>query len=445
MRLHAVATPFRTTSTPSTPEHRPGEIGRPQPAVTALARAGLIRGRVLDVGCGTGEHVLLCAGLGLDVTGVDIADIALRSARRKADERGLAARFLRHDARCLDELGEVFDTVLDCLVFHAFPVAVRGAYLDGVRSVLRPRGQLIMLCYSDQQPDDRIPHRLGRDEIVDAFSPTGGGSTRSTPHRPTLPSTRPGSRRGSPPPPDSDPGPPPAHSGGTHGMPTADGVAATPRAARYLVQLCRHAGRMQSHPLRGRHDHRAGSPAIDHVEWSDTEGVLRLDDGVCTLRATPDALLLHVDATDGPALRRIQHLLSARLEGFGRRDGLRVEWQPPLDPSPNQGATATPTTDANNGTQDTEATDATAVIAGDPTAGGKRWRAPTAAVVLVVALAVAVHVGLLGGLLTAPQWAAGAVELVVAVIAVKVLAVVILGLRRRRTRRRLHGRPLHRS
>lgn len=148
----------------------PWELGRPQPVFVALARAGVVRGRVLDVGCGTGEHVLLCAGLGLDATGVDLADTALQVARRKADERGLPARFLRHDARRLAELGDVFDTVLDCLVFHAFPAVARSTYLDGVRSVLVPGGRLAMLCYSDQEPDDRIPHRLGRREIVDAFA-----------------------------------------------------------------------------------------------------------------------------------------------------------------------------------------------------------------------------------------------------------------------------------
>ncbi len=39
----------------------PWDIGRPQPAFLALAQEGAIRGRVLDVGCGTGEHVLMAA------------------------------------------------------------------------------------------------------------------------------------------------------------------------------------------------------------------------------------------------------------------------------------------------------------------------------------------------------------------------------------------------
>jgi SAM-dependent methyltransferase len=55
--------------------HRP-----PQPAFLALAEAGAIHGRVLDVGCGTGEHALMCAALGLDATGVDLSGVALHAA-----------------------------------------------------------------------------------------------------------------------------------------------------------------------------------------------------------------------------------------------------------------------------------------------------------------------------------------------------------------------------
>ena len=75
------------------------DIGRPQPALLALAEAGKVRGRVLDTGCGTGEHALMAARLGLDATGIDLAANALEQAVEKARERGLKARFVRHDAR----------------------------------------------------------------------------------------------------------------------------------------------------------------------------------------------------------------------------------------------------------------------------------------------------------------------------------------------------------
>lgn len=148
----------------------PWDIGQPQPAFVALADRGAIRGRVLDAGCGTGEHALLAAGLGLDVTGVDLAATALGTAEQKARDRGLAARFLRQDARCLAELGETFDTVLDCGLFHIFDPADRAAYVDSLRSVMVSGGRYFMLGFSDHQPGDWGPHRLTRDEITAAFA-----------------------------------------------------------------------------------------------------------------------------------------------------------------------------------------------------------------------------------------------------------------------------------
>jgi SAM-dependent methyltransferase len=150
----------------------PWDIGRPQPAFLALADAGAIRGRVLDVGCGTGEHVLMAAGLGLDATGVDLASTALRAAEQKARQRGLAARFLRWDARELAALGESFDTVLDCGLFHIFDDNDRIAFVDGLRSVL-PEGEggcYFMLCFSDRQPGVWGPRRVTRDEITATFA-----------------------------------------------------------------------------------------------------------------------------------------------------------------------------------------------------------------------------------------------------------------------------------
>jgi SAM-dependent methyltransferase len=152
----------------------PWDIGRPQPAFAGLAGAGALTGRVLDAGCGTGEHTLMAAALGLDATGIDLAGRALRTAERKAYQRGLTARFLQWDALELAGLGETFGTVLDCGLFHLFEDQDRATYTRSLRTVLIPGGRYFMLCISDAEPpgDWGRVHRVSMGEIITAF---GGG------------------------------------------------------------------------------------------------------------------------------------------------------------------------------------------------------------------------------------------------------------------------------
>jgi SAM-dependent methyltransferase len=148
----------------------PWDIGRPQPAFQELAAAGALRGRVLDVGCGTGEQALMAAELGLEATGVDAAPSAIRIAEGKAQERRLEVRFLVWDALGLASLGEQFDTVLDSGLFHVFDDQERRRYVEALRAAVPPGGRYFMLCFSDRQPGELGPRRVREAEIRKAFA-----------------------------------------------------------------------------------------------------------------------------------------------------------------------------------------------------------------------------------------------------------------------------------
>ena len=148
----------------------PWDIGRPQPAFRDLADHGRLVGRVLDVGCGTGEHALMAAAMGLDATGVDTASTAVTIAQRKADERELHARFTTWNALELADLGESFDTVLDCGLFHVFEDADRPKFVDSLRASMPVGSRYYMLCFSEHEPGDWGPRRIRQDEIRASFS-----------------------------------------------------------------------------------------------------------------------------------------------------------------------------------------------------------------------------------------------------------------------------------
>jgi len=148
----------------------PWDIGRPQPAFIRLADAGLLRGRLLDSGCGTGENTLLAAERGADAVGADFSPLAIGRARDKAAERGIQARFELADVLSLGQLGLAFDTVIDSGVFHVFGDSDRACYVTSLASVLEPGGTCYLICFSDRQPGDYGPRRVGQDELRAAFA-----------------------------------------------------------------------------------------------------------------------------------------------------------------------------------------------------------------------------------------------------------------------------------
>ena len=115
-------------------------------------------------------------------------------------------------------------------------------------------------------------------------------------------------------------------------MLVAEAQVKTREASRYLIRLCQHAGKMRSrlgHQPR-RHSG-SGPPEIRTAEWSDNRGILALSLGQCTLRATDSLLTIRAEACSPEDLAQIQELVTRRLEGFGRREGLTVTWQPSPD------------------------------------------------------------------------------------------------------------------
>src|SRR5262249_20848082 len=146
----------------------PWDIGRPQPALVAVADE--IDGSLLDIGCGTGENALFFASRGCEVVGVDLVPQAIEMAKEKATKRGLAATFQVGDALDLGKLERPFDNAIDSGVFHVFPDEERPRYVAGVAQALKPGGRLHMLVFNENTPGDWGPRRVTQAEIRAAFA-----------------------------------------------------------------------------------------------------------------------------------------------------------------------------------------------------------------------------------------------------------------------------------
>ena len=101
--------------------------------------------RVLDAGCGTGEHTIRLAKRGYQCTGVDLSEPALERARRAAGEHQVTAhvRFVACGLEDLSPLDEGFDAVHCRGVLMHIPRWEDA--LGQLCKVLRPGGKIVIM------------------------------------------------------------------------------------------------------------------------------------------------------------------------------------------------------------------------------------------------------------------------------------------------------------
>jgi cyclopropane fatty-acyl-phospholipid synthase-like methyltransferase len=111
-------------------------------------------GRALDLGCGTGTNAIALARRGWQVTGVDFARGALRTARSKAKNAGLQIDFQIADVSRLPGISGPFDLILDIGCFHSLPSNAKKRYLVNLDNLLSASGSYMLyafLCPPGQQ------------------------------------------------------------------------------------------------------------------------------------------------------------------------------------------------------------------------------------------------------------------------------------------------------
>jgi 2-polyprenyl-3-methyl-5-hydroxy-6-metoxy-1,4-benzoquinol methylase len=123
-----------------------------QPNVFLTGQAGLFRSgqRVLDIACGEGRNSVWLARQGCDVVGIDISPLALKKARRLAENGNVRVQFREADVREWEWSPAAFDAVVCIFIQFAAP-AERQRLFEGFKATLRPGGVLVLQGYTPKQ------------------------------------------------------------------------------------------------------------------------------------------------------------------------------------------------------------------------------------------------------------------------------------------------------
>jgi SAM-dependent methyltransferase len=135
-------------------ESPPWDTKAPKETVVGWQEAGLVRGDVLDIGCGLGDNAIYLAKQGHAVTALDISPTALTTAELRAFDAGADVTFAVADATKLEGYTDAFDTVIDSGMFHCLDDDGKRNYLAALHRATRPGARLLLSCFSDAQPQD---------------------------------------------------------------------------------------------------------------------------------------------------------------------------------------------------------------------------------------------------------------------------------------------------
>lgn len=126
----------------------------------------ILPGRALDIATGGGRNALFLAEKGLSVEAIDISEVALQEARRRAEEKGLTITFRQADLDHCEFPQAAYDIILN---FNF----LQRSLIPKMKSALKLGGHIIFETYLIDQRllgHPRNPaYLLGHNELLEIF------------------------------------------------------------------------------------------------------------------------------------------------------------------------------------------------------------------------------------------------------------------------------------
>jgi SAM-dependent methyltransferase len=136
-----------------------------------LERGKISKGRILDLGTGPATQAIQLAKRGLEVTGSDVSESAIRRARELYvhNNNDIEFNFIVDNILNSKLKDKVFDYVFDRGCFHVLPIEKRPVYIKEIKRILDDDGTLFLKCFSIIEPRQEGPYKFSETEIRQLF------------------------------------------------------------------------------------------------------------------------------------------------------------------------------------------------------------------------------------------------------------------------------------
>jgi SAM-dependent methyltransferase len=158
----------------------PWDVGAAQPDLMRLIEEIPPTGRIVDLGCGTGDLVIALAARGHEVLGLDFAEAAIEEAERRLEVEPADVR-ARVELRVADALrpsllGGEIESAVDSGFYHLFDAGTRDELVDELTRALPVGGRYYMLGFGIEIPAPDVPKQVTDEELQERFSEERGWS-----------------------------------------------------------------------------------------------------------------------------------------------------------------------------------------------------------------------------------------------------------------------------
>jgi len=151
----------------------PWDTGRPDlHLVSLISKWPLVRGKALDIGCGTGTNSLWLARQGFEATGLDVSAEAIAQARQRAGAQEVDCTFVCDDFLTSDMAANSLAFAFDRGCLHTIAGEQRGGFVKKVAKLLLPGGLWLSLIGNADDPrPDKGPPKLSAAAVAQTVEP----------------------------------------------------------------------------------------------------------------------------------------------------------------------------------------------------------------------------------------------------------------------------------